>query len=185
MSCKMNSNREYIHGYCSPCKRFFNSFFLSPLSNCNKLTRQGRRISKRHRHRHHQTTTNPTTKPSATTNTATQHRKISQNQQKLKNQPNPKSTETQKSTQPKINKNPKINLTQNQLKITGKPNPKIVHTHRKTQTNEVGSVATAAIGSSIAAGSSTAVVGWRWEAKGRLWRREGGRKRKEADSIGG
>ena len=60
MSCKMNSNRAYIHGYCSPCKRFFNSFFLSPLSNCNRLAR-GRS------QRHHQTTTNPTTKPSTTT----------------------------------------------------------------------------------------------------------------------
>ena len=107
MSCKMNSNREYIHGYCSPCKRFFNSFFLSPISNCNKLTRQGRRISKRHRHRHRhrQTTTNPTTKPNATT----KHRNLAQ-----KNIP--KSTETQKSTQPKINRNPKINPTQNQQK---------------------------------------------------------------------
>ena len=60
MSCKMNSNHAYIHGYCSPCKRFFNSFFLSPLSNCNRLAR-GRS------QRHYQTTTNPTTKPSTTT----------------------------------------------------------------------------------------------------------------------
>ena len=105
MSCKINRNREYIHGYCSPCKRFFNSFFLSPLSNCNKLTWQGRRISKRHRHRHchrhHQTTTNPTTKPSATT----KHRNLAQ-----KNIP--KSTETQKSTQPKNSTHPPENLAQ-------------------------------------------------------------------------
>ena len=32
LSCKMNSNRTYIHGYCSPCKQFFNIIF-SPLSN--------------------------------------------------------------------------------------------------------------------------------------------------------
>ena len=89
MSCKMNSNCAYIHSYCSPCKRFFNSFFLSPLSNCNRLA-QGRS------QRHHQTTTNPTTKPSTTT----EHRNLAQ-----KNIP--KSTETQKSTQPKINRNPK------------------------------------------------------------------------------
>ena len=87
MSCKMNSNREYIHGYCSPCKRFFNSFFLSPLSNCNRLAR-GRS------HRHHQTTTNPTTKPSTTTKHRNLAQKKSQNQQKPKNQPNPKSIET-------------------------------------------------------------------------------------------
>ena len=31
-SCKMNSNRAYLHGYCSPCKQFFNIIF-SPLSN--------------------------------------------------------------------------------------------------------------------------------------------------------
>ena len=84
MSCKMNSNCAYIHGYCSPCKRFFNSFFLSPLSNCSRPAR-GRS------QRHHQTTTNPTTKPSTTT----EHRNLAQ-----KNIP--KSTETQKSTQPKI-----------------------------------------------------------------------------------
>ena len=114
MSCKINRNREYIHGYCSPCKRFFNSFFLSPLSNCNKLTWQGRRISKRHRHRHchrhHQTTTNPTTKPSATT----KHRNLAQ-----KNIP--KSIETQKSTQPKINRNPKS--TQPKINKNPKINP--------------------------------------------------------------
>ena len=88
MSCKMNSNREYIHGYCSPCKRFFNSFCLSPLSNYNRLAR-GRS------QRHHQTTTNPTTKPSTTTKHRNLAQKKSQNQQKPKNQPNPKSTETQ------------------------------------------------------------------------------------------
>ena len=120
MSCKMNSNREYIHGYCSPCKRFFNSFFLSLISNCNKLTRQGRRISKRHRHR--QTTTNPTTKPNATT----KHRNLAQ-----KNIP--KSTETQKSTQPKINRNPKINPTQNQQKPKNQPNSKSIKNHRETK----------------------------------------------------
>ena len=87
MSCKMNSNREYIHGYCSPCKRFFNSFFLSPLSNCNKLAR-GRS------QRHYQTTTNSTTKPSTTT----KHRNLAQKKY------------------PKINRNPKINPTQNQQK---------------------------------------------------------------------
>ena len=89
MSCKINSNCAYIHGYCSPCKRFFNSFFLSPLSNCNRLVR-GRS------QRHHQTTTNPTTKP----NTTTKHRNLAQKNIL-------KSTETQKSTQPKINRNPK------------------------------------------------------------------------------
>ena len=78
MSCKMNSNREYIHGYCSPCKRFFNSFFLSPLSNCNRLAR-GRS------QRHYQTTTNSTTKPSTTT----KHRNLAQKKY------------------PKINRNPK------------------------------------------------------------------------------
>ena len=87
MSCKMNSNRAHIHGYCSPCKRFFSSFFLSPLSNCNRLAR-GRS------QRHHQTTTNPTTKPSTTTKHRNLAQKKSQNQQKPKNQPNPKSTET-------------------------------------------------------------------------------------------
>ena len=54
MSCKMNSNRAYIHGYCSSCKRFFNSFFLSPLSNCNRLAR-GRSQHHHQTQRHHQT----------------------------------------------------------------------------------------------------------------------------------
>ena len=119
------------------------------------------------RQRHHQTTTNPTTIPSA----ITKHRNLAQKHI-------PKSTETQKSTQPKINRNPKINPTQNQLKLTGKPNPKTVHTHRKTQPNGAESATrSAATGSSIAAAeSSIAIVGWRWEAKGRLWRRDGGQK---------
>ena len=107
MSCKMNSNRAYIHGYCSPCKRFFNSIFLSPLSNCNRLV-QGRS------QRHHQTTTNPTTKPSTTT----KHRNLAQ-----KN--TPKSTETQKSTQPKINRNPKYTQS---LQLSTAPT---TQTHRK------------------------------------------------------
>ena len=107
MSCKMNSNREYIHGYCSPCKRFFNSFFLSPLSNYNRLVR-GRS------QRHHQTTTNPTTKPSTTT----KHRNLAQ-----KNIP--KSKETQKSTQPKINRNPKYTQS---LQLSTAPT---TQTHRK------------------------------------------------------
>ena len=50
----MNSNRAYIHGYCSSCKRFFNSFFLSPLSNCNRLAR-GRSQHHHQTQRHHQT----------------------------------------------------------------------------------------------------------------------------------
>ena len=160
------------------CVNNFLFFFLSPLSNCNKLARQRRRISKRQCQCHHQTTTNPTTIPSA----ITKHRNLAQKHI-------PKSTETQKSTQPKINRNPKINLTQNQqnpkinptqnqLKLTGKPNPKTVHTHRKTQPNGAESATrSAATGSSIAAAeSSIATVGWRWEAKGRLWRRDGGQK---------
>ena len=86
---------------------------------------------------------------------------------------NSKINPTQNQHKPKINKHPKINPTQNQLKLTGKPNPKTVHTHWKTQPNGARSAARSA-----ASGSSIAVVGWRWEAKGRLWRREGGRKRK-------
>ena len=96
MSCKMNSNCAYIHGYCSPCKRFFNSFFLSPLSNYNRLAR-GRS------QRHHQTTTNPTTKPSTTT--TIEHRNLAQKNipksTETQNQPNPKYTQSlQLSTAP-------------------------------------------------------------------------------------
>ena len=107
MSCKMNSNRAYIHGYCSPCKWFFSSFFLSPLSNCNRLAR-GRS------QRHYQTTTNPTTKPSTTT----KHRNLAQKNIS-------KSVETQKSTQPKINRNPKYTQS---LQLSTTPT---TQTHRK------------------------------------------------------
>ena len=107
MSCKMNSNRAYIHGYCSPCKWFFSSFFLSPLSNCNRLAR-GRS------QRHYQTTTNPTTKPSTTT----KHRNLAQKNIS-------KSVETQKSTQPKINRNPKYTQS---LQLSTAPT---TQTHRK------------------------------------------------------
>ena len=107
MSCKMNSNREYIHGYCSPCKRFFNSFFLSPLSNCNKLTWQGRRISKRHRHRHHQTPQPSTEKyPKINRNSKINS---TQNQQKPKNQPNSKSIKNHRETKPKNSTHPPEN----------------------------------------------------------------------------
>ena len=107
----MNNNRVYMHGYCSPCKWLFYSFFLSPLSNYfpspTFTTTQRTRIRRRKK----KITTQPP-------NTATYHRKLTQNQQKI----NPKSTEKQLE-----------NPTQNQYKPTGKPNPKTVQTYRKTQ----------------------------------------------------
>ena len=39
----MNSNRAYMHSYYLLCKWFFNSFFLSLLSNYNKLVRQNKK----------------------------------------------------------------------------------------------------------------------------------------------
>ena len=60
----MNSNLAYMHGYCSPYKWFFNSFFLSPLSD-TKLARQ----NKKEEENNHQTP-----KPNATT----KHRNLAQ-----------------------------------------------------------------------------------------------------------
>ena len=106
-----------MHGYCSPCKWLFYSFFLSPLSNYfpspTFTTTQRARIRRRKKKI---TTQPPNLAPPP--NTATYHRKLIQNQQKI----NPKSTEKQLE-----------NPTQNQDKPTGKPNPKTVQTYRKTQ----------------------------------------------------
>ena len=105
----MNNNRPYMHGYWSPCKWFFNSSFLSPLSNYNKLAWQNKKEEENN---------HPTTKPNATTKHRNLAQKISQNQHKI----NPKSTE-------KKLENP----TQNQDKPTGKPNSKSIKTHQETQ----------------------------------------------------
>ena len=85
----------------------------------------------------------------------------------------PKSTEKQLKNPTQNQDKPTENPTQNQSKLTSKHNPKIVQPHRKTQPkpfstknsrempNGTGSAAIAAAGSSIA------VIGWGWEAKGR------------------
>ena len=106
MSCKMNSNCAYIHGYCSPCKRFFNSFFLSSIklqqTSAGKKPAPPPNYNKpNHQTQHHHQTPQPSTK------------KI------------PKSTETQKSTQPKINRNPKYTQS---LQLSTTPT---TQTHRK------------------------------------------------------
>ena len=87
MSCKINSNREYIHSYCLPCKRFFNSFFslssikLQQTSAGKKPAPPPNYNKPNHQTQHHHQTSQPSTKK-----------------------------------YPKINKNPKINPTQNQQK---------------------------------------------------------------------
>ena len=103
----MNSNREYIHGYCSPCKRFFNSFFslssikLQQTSAGKKPAPPPNYNKPNHQTQHHHQTSQPSTK------------KI------------PKSTETQKSTKPKINRNPKYTQS---LQLNTTPT---TQTHRK------------------------------------------------------
>ena len=152
----MNNNHVYMHGYYSPCKWLFYSFFLSPLSNYfpspTFTTTQRARIRRRKKKI---TTQPPNLAPPP--NTATYHRKLTQNQQKI----NPKSTEKQLE-----------NPTQNQSKLTSKSNPKTVQTHWKTQhkpyltenscemPNGAGSaaIATARWSSIVAVGSSIAVV---------------------------
>ena len=68
MSCKMNSNREYIHGYCSPCKRFFNSFFslssikLQQTSAGKKPAPPPNYNKPNHQTQHHHQTSQPSTK---------------------------------------------------------------------------------------------------------------------------
>ena len=89
MSCKMNSNCAYIHGYCSLCKQFFNiifsHYFLYPVK---------RLLFPNHYNNPARQNNHPTTKPSATT----KHRNLAQSINQTQLKINPKSTK-----KPKIN----------------------------------------------------------------------------------
>ena len=117
----MNSNRAYIHGYCSCVNDFFILFFslvkLLLFPNIyNNPTRQNKKKEEENNH--------PTTKPNATTkhqNLAKRiNRKLTQNQWK-----------SNQKIQLKIKTNPPVNPTQKQSKPTGKPSPKSSWTHHK------------------------------------------------------
>ena len=75
----MNSNRAYIHGYCSPCKQFFNII----LSSVKPLPFPNHRDNPARQNNH------PTTKLRATT----KHRNLAQSINQTQLKINPKSTE--------------------------------------------------------------------------------------------
>ena len=118
---QMDSNRAYIHGYCSCANDFFKFFFSLLCQTTHPLHLQQLAASPM--------STTTSSFPNVYNNLAQQNNK----KEAENNHPTTKPSNLAQKINPKSMEKQLENPTQNQDKPTGKPNSKSIKTHQETQ----------------------------------------------------